>query len=106
MIKKLLIAAIMLPTMAQADTCKAVYKGMYDIMSFRQSGIPMHVMMDHADESRKKYPDADQGYKFVVEAIELAYTMPYVGFFSDATHQMATEFANHQYRKCIRLRKK
>lgn len=97
------------PSLAAGLNCKSIYDGAYKVMMLRQSGVPVHVLLDafekEADKDRKtKRPEEyELDHHFAYEALEAAYDMPHIGFFHDAAHQLAVEFANQQYIKCMRI---
>lgn len=117
--KKLLLALLMLPVVALANPfmgdCKSQYESVYKLMMARQQGVPMHKMIDRVNEQMpedytiRNDTDVTNFWKAKEEIrkiIERAYTMPNFGFMESAAHTMAAEFANHQYLRCTRAKRK
>lgn len=109
----LLIALLIAPSLAVAElNCKSIYEGAYKLMMMRQSGVPLPVILDAFDKEAAKdrqtmRPEQyERDHEFSYEAIEAAYSVPNIGFFHDAAHQLAVEFANQQYIKCMRINRK
>lgn len=97
------------PSLAAELNCKSIYDGAYKVMMLRQSGVPAHVLLDAFEKEAAKdrqtmRPEQyERDHEFSYEAIEAAYSVPNIGFFHDAAHQLAVEFANQQYIKCMRI---
>lgn len=116
--KKLLLLLI-LPVTAMANPimgdCKTQYDVAYKVMMMRQSGIPMHELVDaieaHASDERDIAtgavpPDLLEAKRVVSTLVERAYTMPNFGFMESAAHNMAVEFANQHYLRCTRAQRR
>lgn len=117
--KKLLFALLMVPVVAWANpfmgSCKSQYEATYKLMMARQNGVSLPDMI-HAVESQKPedfdiltdseltlfYEAKDE----TIRIVERIYTMPNFGFMKSAAHTMAAEFANHQYLRCTRAKRK
>lgn len=117
--KKALFFFLMLPLVASANqymgNCKKQYDDSYKLMMIRQQNVPMHVMIEAVENQKPEDYDilTDSELTLFYEAkeetiklIERAYIMPNMGFMDSAAHQMAVEFANHQYLRCTRAKRK
>lgn len=117
--KKVLFFFLMLPLVAFANPymgdCKTQYNDAYNVMMLRQSGTPMFKLIDSIEALPPEENDIltnselTEFYKAKEESIKIverAYTMPNFGFMESAAHTMAVEFANHQYLRCTRAKRK
>lgn len=93
--KKLLAALILMPSLANAGFCDAVYDFAEATMKMRQEGYPKYVAKQAADETRQE----NVLLADVLEAtVDWAYSHPIYN--DERAQQLEVEFANSAYEIC------
>lgn len=117
--KPLFFLLFFIPSLALANpymgSCKSQYEATYKLMMARQSGVPLPDMLQAVESQKPEDFDilTDSELALFYEAkdetiriVERIYSMPNFGFMKSAAHTMAAEFANHQYLRCTRDKRK
>lgn len=117
--KNILLLLLLTPALAFANpflgSCKSQYDEAYSLMIARQGGVPLPKMMEAVESIKMEdYNIAfDSQLTLFYEAkeesirlIERIYSVPDVSFSPEVTHTVAVEFANQQYLRCMRAKKR
>lgn len=116
--KNILFLLLLTPALALANpflgSCKTQYNEAYSLMIARQGGVPLPKMMEAVESIKVEDYSIAFGSELMlfyeaqeelVRLIERLYAIPDVSFSPEATHTVATDFANRQYLRCMRAKR-
>lgn len=117
--KNILFLLLLTPALALANpflgSCKSQYDEAYSLMIARQGGVPLPKMMEAVEPIKVEDYNImfDSELTLFYEAleestrlIERLYSVPDVSFSPEVTRTVAIEFANRQYLRCMKAKRR